>query len=88
MHVKICWWFICWDGKCCPVANQVDGRILKESQMSLVVTPRTGNSHVVGGEFPYDHLHLLVCGFPKDSCEHGVRHLGLDAVRRYRVGHD
>ena len=28
--------------------------------MSLVVTPRTGNSHEVGGEFPDDHLHLLM----------------------------
>jgi hypothetical protein len=43
--------------------------------MSLVVTPRTGNSHEVGGEFPYDHLYLFVCRFPKDSCERGVRHL-------------
>ena len=58
--------------------------------MSLVVivTPRTGNSHEVGGEFPDDHLYLFVSRFPKDSCEHGVRHLHLDAVRGYRVGHD
>ncbi len=55
--------------------------------MSLVVTPRTGNSHEVGGEFPGDHLHLFVCRFPKDSCERRVQHLCLDAVRGYRVGH-
>jgi hypothetical protein len=57
--------------------------------MSLVVTPtRTGNSHEVGGEFPDDHLYLFVSRFPKDSCEHGVQHLHLDAVRGYHVGHD
>ena len=56
--------------------------------MSLVVTPMTGNSHEVGGEFPDDHLHLFVCRLPKDLCEHGVWHLCLDAVRGYRVGHD
>ncbi len=32
--------------------------------MALVVTTWTGNSHKVGGEFPDDHLNLLVCGFP------------------------
>jgi len=56
--------------------------------MSLVVTPRTGNSHEVGREFPDDHLHLFVFRIPKDSCERGVRHLCLDAIRGYRVGHD
>ena len=56
--------------------------------MYLVVTPRTGNSHKAGSEFPYDHLFLFVNGFSKDLCEHGVRHLGLDAVRGYCVGHD
>jgi len=56
--------------------------------MSLVVTPRTGNSHEVGGEFPNDHLFLFMCRFPKDSCERGVRHLRLDAVCEYCVGHD
>ena len=30
----------------------------------------------------------VVCRFPEDSCERGVRHLRLDAVRRYRFGHD
>ena len=40
--------------------------------MTLFVTPRTENSHEVGGEFPNDHLHLFVCRFPKDSCERGV----------------
>ena len=56
--------------------------------MSLVVTPRTRNSHEVGGEFLNDQMYLFVCRFPKDSCERGVQHLRLDAVRRYRVGHD
>ena len=32
--------------------------------MSLAMTPRTGNRHEVGGEFPDDHLHLLVGRFP------------------------
>ena len=56
--------------------------------MSLVVTPRTGNSQEVGGEFLDDHLHLFVYRFLKDLCEGGVQHLCLDAVRGYRVGHD
>jgi hypothetical protein len=49
--------------------------------MSHIATPRTGNIHEVGGEIPDDHLHLLMGRFPKDSCESGVRHLCLDAVR-------
>ena len=40
--------------------------------MSLVVTPRTGKSHEVGGEFPNDHIYLFVCRFPvgvlDDTC--------------------
>ena len=56
--------------------------------MTLVVTPRSGNSHEVGGEFLDDHLHLFVYRFPEDSCERGVQHLCLDAVRGHCVGHD
>jgi hypothetical protein len=29
--------------------------------VSLVVTPRTGNSHEVDGEFQDDHIYLFVC---------------------------
>jgi hypothetical protein len=50
--------------------------------MSLVVTPRTGISHEVGGEFPYDHLYFLRMGVTM-GCG-----IGLLAVRGYRVGHD
>ena len=71
----------CWDGEPCPVASQVDVRILKESSMSLVVTPRTGISHEVGGEFPYDHLY-----FPRTGVTMGCD-IGLFAVRGYHVGH-
>ncbi len=42
---KVCWYFICLDCERCPIVSQVDGRNLKESQMSLIVTPRTGNGH-------------------------------------------
>ena len=48
------------------------------AKLGKLVTPRTGNSHEVGGEFPNDHLHLLMGRFPKDSCESGVWHLCLD----------
>ncbi len=59
---RVCWRFIIWDGERSPFASQVDGWILKEFKVSFVVTPRTGNSHEVGGEFPDDHLHLLMGG--------------------------
>ena len=62
-----CWGklgFLCWYVECSSVAHQVDGWILEESQMSLVVS----------------------CD-PKDR-KQWVPHLGLYAVRGYRVGHD
>ena len=49
--------------------------------MTLAVTPRTGNSREVGGEFLDDHLDLLVCRFPEYPGEYVVGHLCPDAVR-------
>ena len=63
-HRLACWGklgFFCWYVKRSSVVRQVDGWILEESQMSLAVTPRTGNSHEVGGEFPDDHIYLFGC---------------------------
>ena len=49
--------------------------------MTLAVTPRTGNGHEVGSEFPDDHLDLLVCRFPKYPGEYVVGLFCPDAVR-------
>ncbi len=48
--------------------------------MTLVVTPRTGNDHEVGGEFPDGHLDLFVCWFLEYAGEYVVGHLCPDAV--------
>ena len=77
----VSWRFSRWDGEHSSVLSQVDGRILKQPEVTLVVTPRTGNSHEVGGKFPNYHLDLLVGRFPKDTCQDHMWHLGLDAVR-------
>ncbi len=44
------------------------------------MSPRAGDSHQVGGEFPKDHFNLLMRWFPLDVCEGGVRRLGLYTV--------
>ncbi len=49
--------------------------------MTLAMTPRTGNSHTVGSEFPDDHFDLFVCRFPKYPGEYVVEHVCPDAVR-------
>ena len=61
------------------VARLIDGRILEEAEMALLVPPWAGNSHEVGGEFP-EHDFL-------DTCEGGVQHLGLDTVGGDSIQH-
>jgi hypothetical protein len=41
---------------------------------------RAGDSHQVGSEFPKDPFDLLIRWSPFDTCEGGVRHLGLYTV--------
>jgi hypothetical protein len=48
--------------------------------MSPAVSPWTGNSHEVSGQFAYNHLDLFMGGFAKDTCEDGMRHCSL--IRR------
>ncbi len=48
--------------------------------MTLAVTPKTGNSHKVGGEFPDYLLDLFVHRFPEYPGEYVVGHLYPDAV--------
>ena len=56
-------------------------------QVTLAVTPRTGNSHEVGGEFPDHHIDLFVCWFPEYPGKYIVGHVCPDAVRWHSVGH-
>jgi hypothetical protein len=49
--------------------------------------PRAGDSHQVGGELSKDQFYLLMCWFPFDACEGGVRHLGLYTVSRNSIRH-
>ncbi len=74
-----------WDVERLPVASQVDGWILKKAKVSLAVSPQTGNSHEVSGQFADDHLVLFMGGFTKDKCEDGMRHLCLDALGKNNV---
>ena len=55
--------------------------------MSLAVSPQTGNSHEVNGQFADDHLDLFMGGFAKDTCEDGMRHLCLNLLGRNGIGH-
>jgi hypothetical protein len=64
-----CWGklgFLCWYVERFSVAHQVDGWILKESQMSLVVTPRTGNSgcriwaFMLSADTVLDMIHIFI----------------------------
>ncbi len=75
-----------WDVEPLPVARQVDGWILKKAEVSLAVSPRTGNSHENSGQFANDHLDLFMGGFTKDTCENGMRHLCLNALGRNSIG--
>jgi hypothetical protein len=40
----------------------VEGWVLEESQVALVVSPRAGDRHKVGNA--EDQFQLLMCGFP------------------------
>ena len=64
-----CWGklgFLCWYVERSSVAHQVDGWILEESQMSLVVTPRTGNSgcriwaFMLSADTVSDMIHVFI----------------------------
>ena len=48
--------------------------------MSLAVSPQTGNSHDVSGQFADDHLDLFMSGFAKDTYEDRMRHLCLNGL--------
>jgi hypothetical protein len=85
------WRFNIWDVELLSVACQVYGWILKKAQMSLAVSPWTGNSHEVSKQFADDHLDLLMGGLAEDTCEDAMRHLCLNAfgrngVRSHRLG--
>ncbi len=54
--------------------------------MSLTMSPWTGNSHKVSGQFADYHLDLLMGGLAKETCEDGMRHLCLNAFGRNSVG--
>jgi hypothetical protein len=54
--------------------------------VSLAVSPRTGTSHEVSGQFTDDHLDLFMGGFTKDTCKDGMRHLCLNALGRNGIG--
>ena len=75
------------NGECGAVVRLVDSRILEESEMALLVAPRAGHSHEVGGEFPEHNLDLFVRRLSLDACEGGVRHLGLDTIGGHSIGH-
>ncbi len=81
------WRFNLWDVERLPIACQVDGWILKKAEVSLAVSPWTGNSHEVSGQFSDDHLDMLMGQFTKDTCEDGMRHLCLNALGRNGIGH-
>jgi hypothetical protein len=53
--------------------------------MSLAVSPSTGNSHEVSGQFTDDHLDLFMGGFAEYTCEDGMRHLCLNALGRNSI---
>jgi hypothetical protein len=45
-----------WDVKWCSILCKVEGWVLEKSQVALVVFPRAGDSHKVGGEFTEDQF--------------------------------
>ncbi len=45
-----------WDIEWCSILCKVEGWVLEESQVALVVSPRAGDSHKVGGEFAEDQF--------------------------------
>ncbi len=55
--------------------------------MSLAVFPWTGNCHKISRQFTDEHLDLFMGGFAKDTCEDGMRHLGLNSLGRHGIGH-
>ena len=50
--------------KACSILCKVEGWVLEESQVSLLVSLRAGDSHKVGSEFAEDQFQLLMCQFP------------------------
>ncbi len=53
--------------------------------MSVAVSPWTGNCHEVRGQCTDDHLDLFMGRFAKDTCDDGMRHLGLYALGRHGI---
>ncbi len=81
----VSWRFNLWDVECLSIASQVDGWILKLAKVSLDVSQWTRNFHEVSGQFADNHLDLFMGGFPKDTCEDGMRHLGLNALGTHGI---
>ncbi len=53
------------------VARLIDGRILEEAEMALLVPPWAGNCHEVGGEFPEHNFYLFVRRSPLTRVREG-----------------
>ncbi len=45
-----------WDVEWGSISCKVEGRVLGQSQVALVVSPRAGDSHQVGSEFAWDQF--------------------------------
>jgi hypothetical protein len=76
-------WYVEW----CSISCKVEGWVVEESQVGLVVSPRAGDSHKVGGEFVEDQFQLLMRRLPLDTCQDRMWHLGLDTVGGHSIGH-
>jgi hypothetical protein len=76
-----------WDVEWGYISCKVKGRVLEQSQLALVVSPRAGGSHQVSSEFAHDCFELLMPWFPLDMRQDGMWHLGLDTFGRHSIGH-
>jgi hypothetical protein len=65
----------------------MEGRVLEQSQMALVVSPRAEGSHQVGNEFMQDHFELFMHWLLLDTHQDGMWYLGLDTIGRHSIGH-
>jgi hypothetical protein len=59
--------------------------------MSRAMSPWTGDSHEVSGQFTGDHHDFLMGGVAKDTCEDEMRHLcpnafGRNGIRSHCLG--
>ena len=78
----VSWWWAYGRIVCCSVSRGEDSWVLQFSKEAFTLAPilRHANGDQIRRHFFLPSFHVLVCWFPRDFREDGMRHDGEDVI--------